>query len=76
MPEDVKHFVAAPKAAMEDQIPSDWQDQLKQLPGLEVVGDAFGRMQFKATDQALQKASARLGHVLHFEEVEPRKFGV
>jgi hypothetical protein len=72
MTEETRQVVIAPRLGATP--PPDWQEQLARTPGVTVLGSAFGRMQVRATPSAIQDASARLGHALHFEEVIPRGY--
>lgn len=69
-----KHVVVAPRAATRERLPADWEERLRRIPGVSVLGSGFGRMQIRATEQALQQATAEFGHLLHFEEAMPRSF--
>lgn len=74
MSDEAKHVVIAPRAASLSVLPNDWQDQVRQIAGVDVLGAAFGRMQVRATPQALEAARRKLGHLLNFEESLPRSF--
>jgi hypothetical protein len=74
MAEETRHIVIAPRAAALESVPGDWQEQVAGTPGVTVLGSAFGRMQVRATSEALESATRKLGHALHFEEVAPRGF--
>jgi len=71
--DETKRVVIAPRAAVLSQMPGDWEDQVARTPGITVLGSSFGRMQVHATDEALQDARRRLGHLLHFEEAVERR---
>lgn len=74
MANETKQVVVAPRAAMRDAVPGDWQEQVASTPGVTVVGRTPGRMQVDATAEGLESATRRLGHLLHFEEVATRGF--
>lgn len=72
MSEEVKNVVVAPRLSSRDQVPGDWQERIARTPGIEVVGKSLGRMQLRATDQALKDALSEFGDLLHHETSLPR----
>jgi hypothetical protein len=69
----VRNLVVAPKAALRDQLPHDWQEQIARISGVELIGSGFNRAQLQVTDQALDELKAKFGHVLDIEDVLGRK---
>lgn len=72
MSQDTVQAVVAPKAGA--AVPANWQEELKAIPGVAVVGGYGSRIQIRATPEALDQASSRFGELLHFEPVAPRRF--
>lgn len=72
MSQDTVQAVVAPKAGA--ALPANWQDELKAIPGVAVVGGYGSRIQIRATPEALDQARSRFGAVLHIEPVAPRSF--
>jgi hypothetical protein len=70
---NTKDFVVAPKAAMRDQVPANWRQQLAQTPGVKLVGSSFDRLQLQATDEVAQDLTKKLGDYLNIEEAAPRR---
>jgi hypothetical protein len=73
--EESRHLVVAPKAAAQNRLPSDWQEQVARLSGLEVIGSSFNRVQLRATAEGLNQLKDKFGHVLNIEEAIARKPG-
>lgn len=73
MSDETTRIVIAPRLAALSAVPGDWQSQVAAIPGVTVLGDAFGKMQVRATEEALREARGRLGHLLHFEPVAERR---
>lgn len=74
MAQETTHVVIAPKLEERHRIADDWQAQVGQIPGIEVLGGSGGILQARATPAALQTLGDRLGHVLNIEEAAPRGF--
>lgn len=70
----LKHFVLAPSRTAAAPLPEEWQERIAAMPGIFVLGRAFGRLQVSATDEAIRTASAQFGHALLVEETAPRHF--
>lgn len=74
MSEDVKEVIVAPRLAVRDRMPADWQERIARAPGIEVVGRSVSRMQLRATDKALKEAISEFGDMLQCETTLPRNF--
>ena len=72
MHDEVKRFIVAPKRDKRDRMPDDWESRVTGIPGIILVGSAFGRMQVDATDAAMGQVARELGDLLHIEPVQPR----
>jgi hypothetical protein len=72
MSQDTVQAVVAPRAGA--ALPANWQDELKAIPGVAVVGGYGSRIQIRATPEALDQARSRFGTLLHIEAVAPRSF--
>jgi hypothetical protein len=73
MSEETRQIVIAPRLAALDSPPEGWQEKIAAISGITPLGSSFGRMQVRATDQALEEARRELGHLLHFEPVTERR---
>jgi hypothetical protein len=71
--EESRHFVVAPKAAQNSELPPDWQEQIARMSGLELIGSSFNRVQIRATAQGISELKNKFGHVLNIEEAIARK---
>ena len=76
MVDQAKHFVIAPKLAARDKPSSGWEQQVGQIPGVEVLGSGGGMMQIRATGQALKAVTDRLGDQFNIEEAAARSTDV
>lgn len=72
MSQDTVQAVVAPRAEAGAALPANWQDELKAIPGVAVVGGYGSRIQIRATPEALDQARRRFGALLHIEAAEPR----
>ena len=72
MSQDTVHLVVAPKPGA--TLPTNWQDEIKAIPGVSVTGGYGSRIQIRATPEALDQARSRFGALLHIEPVAPRSF--
>ena len=72
MSQDTVQAVVAPRAGA--QLPANWQDEIRAIPGVAVVGGYGSRIQIRATPEALDRARSRFGELLHIEPVAPRSF--
>jgi len=72
MGEQARTLVVAPKLGMDAKLPTDWQNQLSGMPGVELLGSSFGRVQVRASADAREAIDAKFGHILNIEEAAPR----
>lgn len=65
-------YVIAIKREQRAAAPSDWQERLGRIEGLEVLkGHSPDRVQVRASEEAIRTARHRLGNLLHIEPIIP-----
>jgi hypothetical protein len=72
--QDTVHAVVAPRPEAGAALPSNWQDEIKAIPGVTPMGGYGSRLQIRATQAALDQARSRFGALLHIEPVVSRGF--
>jgi hypothetical protein len=65
-------IVISPRGTCITQPPDNWQELIREIDGIKVLGRTTIRMQVEATKPGLDRAREMLGHVLHFEESTQR----
>jgi hypothetical protein len=72
--QDTVHAVVAPRPEAGAALPSNWQDEIKAIPGVALIGGYGSRLQIRATPEALDQARSKFGELLHIEPVMSRGF--
>lgn len=61
-------YVIAVKREQRSEAPSDWQERLGRIEGIEVLGGRNPyRVQVRASEEAIRTARHRWGNLLHIE---------
>jgi len=67
-----KRYVIAVKRQHRHSVPTDWHHQLKQIPGVTIVGASHIVAQVDATDEGLSRLRSVLGEGYNIEEASER----
>ena len=66
-------YIIAPKRAFRSSVQPDWQESLKQIQGIQVIGQQPVRIQVQATPEAMDEARSLLGDMYYIEQSIPHR---
>lgn len=67
-------YIVAVKRGLRDAAPSDWQDRLRRIKGVRIVGGSTRRLQIEAAPETVQAIRDRFGSIFHIEPIIPHTF--
>ena len=71
--QNAKRFAIAVKSSARAKVRTDWQNIMKETPGLEVLGASSHNAAVEATDDAVDELRKKLGSDFYIEEEAPRQ---
>ncbi len=66
-----QNYTIALKREYRGSAPEDWQERLKHIRGLHVIGEHPARLQVRATPKAIERVRSVYGSMYHIEETIP-----
>jgi hypothetical protein len=68
-------FVIAVKRGRRDEVPPDWMETVRGMPGIAVMGEASeARLQVRASPDAIARVRDQLSEFLHIEKLISHNF--
>jgi hypothetical protein len=61
-------YIIAPKREFRGATPQNWQEDLKKVQGVQVIGSQSARVHVEATEKAIDKLRSMLGNMYHIEK--------
>ncbi|HEU4833595.1 MAG TPA: hypothetical protein VFS90_04240 [Pyrinomonadaceae bacterium] len=61
-------YIIAPKREFRSVTPRNWQEDLKNIQGVQVIGSQPARVHVEATAQGIDRLRSMLGNMYHIEK--------